>query len=245
MMRFYRPAWLLSAMVLLAPPAFPHADLDLQIENLSRQLQEQPDNVELLLKRGDLQRRHENFDLARSDFARVREIQPDNKIVDWFEGRVEVEAGRPEQGIKYLDRFLESGPDRSSSGYLIALQNRAQAHLLLDQPLLAAKDYQEVIRASDKPTPTLYSSGALALVEAGTEHFPDAMGLVQQGLSRFPGEVTLTGIGTDISLAMADIDTARGLIDTLPEPILGLPKWKARVALLDCLVAGNNNCATK
>jgi hypothetical protein len=105
--------------------------------------------------------------------------------------------------------------------------------LLLNQPLLAAQDYQRVILVSDKPAPSLYSDGARALVEAGSEYFPQAMGLVKQGLMRFPGEVTLTGLGTDISLAMSDVETAQELIDTLPAAILRLPQWQARVALLN------------
>jgi len=222
-------AWPLLLVILLVPRAWPHADLELQIEELMLQLERQPDNVEWLLKRGDLQRRHESPGLARDDFKRVREIQPDNAIVDWFEGRLEVESGHPEAGIQYLDQFLLANPD-----HVIALQNRAQAHLLLHQPLLAAQDYQRVIQVSGKPAPSLYSSHALALVAAGPEYFSQAMGVVRVGLERFPGEVSLTGLGTDISLAVADTDTARDLINTLPASILGLPQWKARLALLHC-----------
>ena len=47
-----------------------------------------------------------NPDLARADFERVREIQPDNKTVDWFEGRLEVESGQAAVGVQLLDRFL-------------------------------------------------------------------------------------------------------------------------------------------
>ena len=221
-------AWSLLLVIAPVPRAWPHADLELQIEELSSQLERQPDNIEWLLKRGDLQRRHESYQFARNDFRRVRSIQPDNETVDWFEGRLEVESGQPEIGITYLDRFLLVNPDHG-----IALQNRARAHLLLNQPLLAAQDYQRVILVSDKPAPSLYSDGARALVEAGSEYFPQAMGLVKQGLMRFPGEVTLTGLGTDISLAMSDVETAQALIDTLPAAILRLPQWQARVALLN------------
>jgi tetratricopeptide (TPR) repeat protein len=220
--------WPLLLVIMLTPRAWSHADLELQIEELTLQLERQPDNVEWLLKRGDLQRRHESYGLARNDFRRVREIQPDHKIVDWFEGRLEVESGRAEIGIKFLDRFLMANPDHG-----IALQNRAQAHLLLHQPLLAARDYQRVIQVSAKPAPSIYSSNAQALVDAGPEYFSEAMGVVRVGLERFPGEVSLTGLGTDIALAMSDLETAQELINTLPVAILGLPQWKARVALLD------------
>ncbi len=82
-------------LILLCPTTFAHPDLQLQIDELSGQLEHEPGNVELLLRRGDLQRRHENWDLAREDFERIRKIQPDNKTVDWFEGRLDVQSGRP------------------------------------------------------------------------------------------------------------------------------------------------------
>jgi len=223
----------LAGFVLLAmsicPALYAHSDLRLQIDELSRQLELEPDDPELLLRRGDLQRRHENWDSARADFRRVREVQPENPTVDWFEGRMEVEAGRPLEGVDYLDRFLLSHPQQA-----IALQNRAEGYLLIGQPLLAARDLQTVIRVSDNPAPSLFSAAALALVAGGSDHFPEAMTVANQGLAIFPTEIVLTGIATDLSLAQADIDTARKLIGQLPAAIQNLPHWQTRIALLNC-----------
>jgi len=239
--------WLAGFSLLIIsvwPTARAHLDLLTQIEELTKQLEQQPDNVELLLKRGDLQRRHENLDIARADFKRVREIQPDNKTIDWFEGRLEVESGRPESGISYLDRYLDANP-----GQVIALQNRARAHLMLGQPLLAAQDFQTVIQVSDKPAPSLYSSNAQALVVAGRDYYPQAMTVVRAGLEKFPAEIMLTGIGTDISLARADTVAAAELINSLPDPILQLQQWQLRKALLVCETGNKepalSNCQAK
>jgi tetratricopeptide (TPR) repeat protein len=222
----------------VGPVAFAHPDLLLQIEELTEQLERQADNIDLLLKRGDLQRRHQSWDLARADFKRVREIQPDNKIIDWLEGRLDVESGRPDEGVQYLDRFLYTNP-----GHALALQNRAQGYLLLKRPLLAAQDFAAVIQASDRPAPSLFSANALALVEAGDDHHSTAMLVVHSGLMQFPAEVRLTGIGVDLSLARSDTDTASKLIEQLPAPVLKLPQWQTRQALLECQV-GNEARAT-
>lgn len=220
-------------LILVCPTTFAHPDLQLQIDELTEQLELEPDNVELLLRRGDLQRRHQNWDLAHSDFKRVREIQPDNKTVDWFDGRLEVESGRPLEGVRHLDRFLLANPG-PNPGQAIALQNRAQGYLLLNQPLLAAQDLQAVISETDKPAPSLYSAAALALVAAGTEYFSNAMDIVQQGLLLFPGEIVLNRIATDLSLAESDTDTASRLLNQLPASMQTLPQWQTRFALLDC-----------
>ena len=213
----------------ICPALWAHSDLSLQIDELSRQLELEPDSPELLLRRGDLQRRHEHWDLARADFRKVREVQPENPTVDWFEGRMEIEAGRPLEGVEFLNRFLLTRPQQT-----IALQNRAQGYLQLELPLLAARDFQTVIRVSDKPAPSLFSASALAFVEAGSDYFPDAMTVTDQGLLKFPGEIVLTGIATDLSLAQADIGAAGKLIGQLPSSIQNLPQWQIRIALLNC-----------
>jgi predicted Zn-dependent protease len=212
-----------------------HPDLLLQIDALTHKLERQPDNVSLLLKRGELQRRHANWAAARADFQRVRNIQPHNQTVDWFEGRLDVESGEAARGRLLLDRFLHGNPDHT-----IALQNRAQANLLLKQPLLAAKDYQRVIDLSEHPSPALYTEWALALVAAGDGYLSAAMASVRQGLQHFPQEVALTGLGTDVSLAVGDTGSAQGLLNRLPQALLDLRQWQNRQALLDCELGSKN-----
>ena len=216
-------------LVVVPLKAVAHPDLILQIEELSEQLEQQPDNVNLLLKRGDLYRRHQSWDLAHLDFKQVREIQPENRTVDWFEGRLDVESGQPAEGIQYLDRFLSLNP-----GHSIALQNRAQGYLLVHQPLLAAQDFAMVIQVSDRPAPSLFSANALAFVAAGSDNWSAAMEVVQNGLVLFPSEIMLTSIGTDISLARSDTENAEEFINRLPASIQDLQQWQIRKVLLGC-----------
>lgn len=213
----------------MSSAVFAHTDLLLQIEELTTQLEQQPDDVDLLLKRGDLYRRHQSWDLARNDFQRARDIQPDNANINWFEGRLDIESGQPDEGLHYLDRFLEKNPD-----HVIALQNRAVGLLLLQKPLLAAEDYAAVIRLTDKPAPSLFSAHALALIAGGPDHFTAAMEVIRNGLDLFPTEISLTGTGVDILLAQSDIEAAAELVGRLPASIQKLDSWAIRKALLDC-----------
>ncbi len=223
----------------LAPLAvYAHTDLQLQIEQLTAQMEQAPGNIALYLKRGNLLRRHGDWTLARADFKRAREIQPDNEIIDWFEGRLDVESGRAEEGVRLLDRYLAANPNHA-----IALQNRAQGHLALGQPLLAARDFARIIETSAKPAPSLFSANALALVKAGPEHFSAASEVVDDGLNRFPAEISLTETGVDLSLAQAKTTRAEDLIDRLPATIQTLPQWQMRRALLDCLTGHEETAA--
>jgi predicted Zn-dependent protease len=225
---------LIILMTLLAAPVYSHTDIELQIAEATRQLEQHPGNADLLLRRGDLYRRHEDRDLALADFTQVRALEPGHSDIDWFEGRLLVETGSPEEGVSLLDRFLLANP-----GHSIALQNRAQGYLLLTRPKLAAQDYLTVIRLNDKPSPALYNAAAKALVKAGANHYPEAMHVIRQGLQQFPAEISLSGIGTDISLARGDSKTASSLIDQIPAPVQKLYQWQLRLALLNCQLGQN------
>ncbi len=216
-----------------------HTDLQLQIDRLTHELADDPVNTDLLMKRGDLYRRHQNWHLARGDFARVRQLQPDHAYVDWFEGRLEVEAGEPQKGIALLDKFVRHNPQ-----HVIALQNRAQGLLLLGQPLPAAHDYLLVVQHSKTPGPELYRACASAYMAAGKAYYEQAMDVVREGLNKVPGEISLTGLGVDISLARSDLNSAQTLIGNLPGPVLGLQQWQVRTSMLDCL-AGRKELAAK
>jgi len=226
---------LLFLLAALVPRSWAHPDLLLQIDALTHELEQQPDNVSLLLQRGELQRRHADWAAARADFQRVRNLQPHNRTVDWFEGRLEVESGDAARGRVLLNRFLHGNPDHT-----IALQNRAQANLLLKQPVLAAKDYQRVIDLSEHPSPALFTEWALALVAAGDGYMSAAMASVRQGLQHFPQELALTGLGVDVSLAVGDSGSVQDLLSRLPHALLDLPQWQNRRALLACELGGKN-----
>ena len=229
-MRNYLPLSVLFCLAnLLSSIAWSHPDLLLQIEQLSAQLNQDPGNATLLLKRGDLYRRHEDWEKSLFDFRRAREMNPGNPQVDWFEGRLFIQWGDPQQGLDLLNKFLNTHAEHS-----IALQNRAQAYLLLHRPLEAARDYGKVIRVSPRPTPVLYSARALALVQAGSDQYTHAMTTVVEGLNKFPQEITLTGIGVDISLAESDTQMVDKMFAQLPGPIRQLYQWQTRQALLEC-----------
>ena len=71
----------LTALIFLSTlsvTAFAHPDLVLQIEALDIQLESNPTDSESLIKRGDLYRRHEDYNAAATDFAAARKINPEN-----------------------------------------------------------------------------------------------------------------------------------------------------------------------
>ena len=126
----------IAIFLLAGLPLYAHQDLLLQIEQLDKQISKDPQNTELLIRRGDLYRRHGDWNAAEIDFQRVRKLSPDHTSIDWYEGRLLVTSGQNEKGIVLLTRLLEQD-DHHSGAYRV----RAEARWNLQQPLLAARDY--------------------------------------------------------------------------------------------------------
>jgi hypothetical protein len=58
---------------------------------------------------------------------------------------------------------------------------------------------------------------------------------VDSGLERFPVEVSLLGLGTDIALSVDRADTAASYFEPLPAALRKLPQWQTRIERAHCL----------
>jgi len=228
----------LGGLLLFARPLSAHSDLVLQVEALSEQVSQNPQDTELLIRRGDLYRRHGDWAAAENDFQNVRELEADHIMIDWYEGRLLMEAGRSTEAEAMLTRFLETRPDHAG-----AYQARAVTRLDLNQKLLAADDFRAAVDKSEQPSPSLYRSLVLSLVAAGFDHSEAAITVVNDGLDRFPREVSLLGLGVDLSLAQSDSQQALKYINEIPPRLYALPQWQFRKAALICIQGDEKTAA--
>jgi predicted Zn-dependent protease len=227
---------LLAILVLIAAhasPLWPHSDLLLQIEELNAEISVQPDKAELLIKRGDLHRRHQDYAAAGRDFEAARQVNPALPMLDFYQGRLLLETGDWPAAVRILSRYLEAHPEHAGAWVL-----RGEARMKLNRPLPAAGDFGQAINHSKNPSPELYIFQALALVDSGSDHWDEARQIVDGALTQFPGEVSLLGLGTDITLAQNRPGEARRYINTLPEALTRLPQWQRRAASSQCLTKG-------
>src|SRR5215207_7302653 len=102
-------AVILLAM-LVVPSAHGHAELLLQIEEISREIEKKPQAAELYLKRGELRRTHLDWDLALADYERALALSPDMPTIDLLRGRLFLEAGWTLSARAFLDRFVARNP---------------------------------------------------------------------------------------------------------------------------------------
>jgi tetratricopeptide (TPR) repeat protein len=195
-----------------APPIPAHVEIERQVADVSRRIAENPRDASLLVKRGELHRVHGDTELALADFRTAGEIAPDLPAVDLCTGRTHLEAGRPDQALPCLDRFLLLLPD-----HVMGRVFRARALAALGRRLEAAVDYTEAIRdsgAANPPRPELYLERALALRAEGPAHVEEALDGLREGLSRLGPLAVLQTLAVDLEVERGDHVAALDLLET-------------------------------
>ena len=214
----------------LSLSAFGHPDLLLQIEALDVQIEANSANAELLVKRGDLYRRHQDYEAAAKDFEAAKNADPGYLLLDFYQGRLLLELGDGLGAERRLSRYLDTHPQHAGAWVL-----RGEANIHLARSELAAEYFARAIQYSENSTPELYRLHVLALVAGGETASDAALQAVDAGLQQFPLEVSLLGLGTDIALARNRSADAKRYINVLPQALQKLQQWKERLEIADCL----------
>ena len=216
----------------IAADCWAHPELAGQIQTLDLKLQQQPGDSKLLLQRGDLHRRHQDYAAAARDFAAAGRAAPRHELLDLYLGRLKYETGDSEAAEIHLQQYLSRNP-----AHAMAWKLRGEVSIDLNEPALAAAYFDKAIEQSNSPSPELYRLKIMALVAAGESAWPAAIESVKRGLQYFGMEITLLGAGTDIALAGDNVEEAKSFIANLPKTLQKLPQWSARIETLNCLSA--------
>lgn len=215
-------------LLALVPSANAHTDLELQIETLSQQIEVKPTDVDLRLKRGDLYRRHLDFERAAEDFSAARRIEPANPQVNFYQGRLALETGNAVEAQAYLSRYLEHDPDHAAAWVMLG-----RAELSVNTAARAANSFANAIQSSTTPSPELYRLLALALV--ADQRADEGLEALERALMHWPGQVNLLGLACDIALAENLPERAENYLQELPEQLLTIDRWRECVERAACL----------
>jgi tetratricopeptide (TPR) repeat protein len=189
-----------------------HQDIEIQIADVTRRIEAEPKNAELFVRLGELHRIHRDWSAAEKDYRRARKLEPELGDVDYFIGRMKLEAGLPKQAKKYLDRILAREP-----GHARALIARARVFAELGQPLDAAEEYTRGIAAygETRPDPSFYLERARLLEAAGPEQLESAIRGLDEGLERLGRPVTLQLYAIELEQKRGDADAALARLDRI------------------------------
>ena len=214
-------ALLVAACCCLSAAA--HGDLHEQIDALTQRIAEQPTDVELYLRRGELRRLHEDWDAAIADFERARTLAPQRAEIDLGLGRTLVDAGTPQAGIAVLDRYLTRNPAHGP-----ALASRAAGLRAMELHLEAAEAFSAAAAAFPQPDPQLYFDSAAEFVAAGGANRDRALAVLDDGIERLGPLVTLELAAIDLDRQAGRFERALQRIDRIAEQTQRKEPWLAR-----------------
>jgi tetratricopeptide (TPR) repeat protein len=215
----------LVALTALCVPqrAHAHAELILQIEMVTKEIEKDPLNAELFVRRGHLRREHVEYEAAYADFEQAHALSPDMAHIDFYRGRLFLDWGWPLSARACLDRLVARNP-KHAEGYTW----RARTLLRLNQPLAAARDYDQAIALSPEVGPDLFVERAQLLMAVGPEQFAAALKGLDDGIKRLGPLVTLQLFAIDAELKQGNFDGALARVDQVAARSPRKETWLSR-----------------
>jgi tetratricopeptide (TPR) repeat protein len=199
-----------------------HADIVVWITALDREIAADPRDPSLYLKRGELHRLHRDWLAAVLDYQRTARLAPDLPELDYYTGRLWLEAGAPSLARAPLDRFLTARPDHADG-----LITRARVLAALDEGPAAAADFTRAIADLASPAPDLYLERARLVAAQGPDHVDLALEGIDEGLARLGPLVTLTRFAIEQEQARGRFSAALERLKSLPAKVIRRPAWQA------------------
>lgn len=173
-----------------------HLDVDVQIQETSKQIAAEPNNAMWYLQRGNLHRVHQDWASATADYDRAAELDPTLSAVDLERGVMMYLAGWHESAVVVLDRFISRHP-----GDVDGLITRARALAQLEQYEAAAADYTLAIEAIARPEPDYYLERARVTAARGADYLDEAIRGLDEGAERLGPTPALTSYAVELELS--------------------------------------------
>lgn len=213
------------ACLAVVPRARAHADLIVQLEEMTKLLQKDPRNIELYFRRGELHRVHQDWPAAQADFDRILALDPGNKEVDYSMGRLMADSGWPVTALGHLDRFIVNHPKHAE-----ARSTRARLLTHLGMRIAGADDFSAAIQLSAEPGPELFIEQAQTLSSLSPEYVSKAVQTLDDGIKRIGPLVTLQLLAIDLELKRTNFNAALERVDSVAQRSPRKETWLARRA---------------
>lgn len=158
-----------------------HGDLHERINKLTVQIQDQPNNPALYLKRGQLYYQHQEYDSAEKDYLKAQQLAPDSVEVFYWKALLYLDMQRTTDGIKAAEACLKQRPND-----VLTLRTYAKLLQQANRPVDAIGPLQQVIALADETLPENYLELSTVLANLGNDSL--AIVCLQQGIADM-GEV--------------------------------------------------------
>ncbi len=210
-----------AASLILPTEAFAHGPLHEQIQRLTKEISQFPDSADLYLQRGELHRRHQDWNAALADYDSAEILLPRLTVVDLCRGKMFLDAQLPENAKEATERFLLKLPNDAEG-----LLTRGRALVLLGLHSPAANDFTRAIENLEMPQPEVYFERSQALAAAG--RLIEALHGIDEGIKRLGEIVTLQVYAIDLEIKLKCYDAAIARVEKVASQSARKEKWLAR-----------------
>jgi tetratricopeptide (TPR) repeat protein len=210
-------AWVVSMLPLVAVA---HQDVALKIQKVSNQIEASPDDYNLYIKRGNLQRDHGDWDLALQDFDQADVRGPDSLDIDldYYRAQVWLESGDAPLARPALDRFIQARPEHYRGRVL-----SARCWAALGNIEAATAEYATALKLAQSTTPDIYIERANMFVATGDTR--SALASIQEGVDRIGPIITLIRFALALEESRNDYQAALGWLNQLPPTVQAQARW--------------------
>ena len=201
-----------------------HPEIEARVEIVTKQIEREPGNAALFIKRGQLHHTHRDWEAALRDFDRAAELDPNAYVIHVRRGETLLEAGRAEDAKQALDKFLGFNGDHAEANVL-----RARALAQLGAVNEAIADLNRAIARSTRPQPDWFLERA-RLSATQVDGIDEALRGLEEGMTRLGPLVTLETLAIDLELRRGRHDAAVARIDKLASLMPRKEQWLVRRA---------------
>ena len=198
--------------------AVAHSDVNPEITKITSEMADQPDNVDLLLRRGRLYRFNGKLTESLNDLEQAWLLDPENRHVALARCRTLLALGRNSAAEAALNQYLQG---ESGTSRVVALVERAHLYASTERPILALADYSAALRLY--PTVELYLAHGhlqeeLGMLVAAGDGYLD-------GMNHLPHAAILRRELIRVKIAQGDYPEALIFIDKELKSALVKTEW--------------------
>jgi tetratricopeptide (TPR) repeat protein len=204
-------------------PVFADGDINLRIEEISKQIEKNPRDALLYFRRGEFQRVHGQWMLALADFDEARRISPTLLETDLAKGETLFQAGELKAAKLSLDRYLAKNPNHE-----MALTVRARVLIGLKDYGPAVEDFTRAIANGGSLKPEYYFERGQAWMAMEPKNYKEALKGLDEGIQKVGPLVILEILAIDCEVGLKSWDGALKRVDLLAKQSPRKDGWLAR-----------------
>lgn len=204
--------------------SYAHGIVHEQIDKLSNEITSQ-ETDQNRIERARLYHLDGQLALASQDFKRARELNPENRSIDFLEATMWHDARRFDLALPLVNSFL-----KLRSNHINGLWLRARVQYALGHSALAISDYRQIASSTENMLPEMYLGWARSQAALTPTNLSAVNQIIQHGVEQLGSVASLLQFVIYFNHDHHEYQTALSWLNMLPEQLGKQPHWLVQQA---------------